>query len=149
MGPHTGVFDIHRTSTQTDGSKTYETLYAISRGDLPKLLMELSSVVLDALMDAVRPLHPDLLVANHFGVVVGLLRTGKEVEEVTRVRAQKLVVDPEKLAAQARVPAVITHLSPVIREMAMRYHLQQSDYMRSEVVAAAADTCSSEEMKLY
>lgn len=110
LGPHTGVFDIHRTARRSDGSKTYETLYAISHADLPKLLMELSSVALGALLDAVRPLDVDVLAANRFGVVVGLLRTGKAIEEVTRVRRQKLVVDPEKLAARASVPEFLDEL---------------------------------------
>jgi hypothetical protein len=110
LGPHSRVLDVHQTSIHPDGSKSHQTLYSISHANLGKLFQDLSSIAVPALMNLARPLDLDMLIANRIGVVVGLLTTEAEIETVTRVRHQKLVIDPEKLADRAWVPEFLDEL---------------------------------------
>jgi len=110
FGPHSGVVDVHKTTSAADGSRTHQRLYSIPHGNLAALFEEFAPTGFKFLTRVVRPLDLDTLIRRHLSVVVGLLTTGPELEAVTGVRHQKLVVDAKKLAARARAPEFLEEL---------------------------------------
>lgn len=114
FGAHSGVLDIHKKSTAADGSSQYVTLFTIPRDNLLAMLQEFGIPVLRAQMRALRRLRPGWMAKRRVGVVVGLSisesQISSEISTITKLRRQKLVVDPERLADRVWVPEFLDDL---------------------------------------
>lgn len=110
FGSHSQVLDIHETCTGEDGSVTHTKLFEISHASLAAMLQEIALPAMRAFAGLLRPLRPGWMAKRRVGAVVGLLPAESEIPLVTRLRHRKLVVDPEKLAAQAWAPEFLDDL---------------------------------------
>lgn len=110
FGSCSGELDIHRTTNAIDGSATHQRLYSISHDRLVSLLEETAPQMFEAFMRCVHPLDLRTLAGKKISVVVGLLMTSDEIETVADVRDEKLVMNPDKLAARAWIPESLDEL---------------------------------------
>lgn len=110
MGSSSGRLDIHESTTASDGSKTHETLFAITHTSMSVLLQELEAATAGPLLGLLRHLRPGWMVRQQVGAVLGLLPDDGPLADITRAHHQKLTVDAVKLARQIRAPDWIDEL---------------------------------------
>lgn len=110
FGTHSQVMDIHQTCTAPDGAVTHITLFTISHANLTAMVQEIALPAMHALMGILRPLGPGWMAKRRVGAVVGLVPAESEIPLVMKLHRRKLVVDPEKLAAQAWAPEFLDDL---------------------------------------
>ena len=110
LGPRSGILDIHRTRIAEDGSKMHTALYSISRVNLAALFESVAPAAISSLRGLLRRLRPGWMARRRVGAVLGLLPEDVDLPRVTTVRRRKLVVDPERLAAQMRIPERLEEL---------------------------------------
>lgn len=98
-----GVLVVHETSRAPEGKK-HRTIYSIPHANLGALLAELGPIAMAILNRMVRPLDFDDLARRRITVVTGLLTGAEEIDTVASLQGDKLVLDPEKIAARVRSP---------------------------------------------
>ena len=109
FGPHTGVIDVHETSTTARG-KSYRTIYSIPHANLPLVFADLMPATLEALASMLCPLDLDDLIRKDVAIVLGLLTKPEEIDSITTVRRSKLVLDPGKIESRIRRPRFLDEL---------------------------------------
>ena len=110
FGNHSKVLDIHETREAADGAVTHTTLFSIPHANLTAMLQDIALPAMRVLTGILRPLRPGWMAKRGVGAVVGLVPADSEIPHVTKLRHQKLVVDPERLAARARAPEFLEDL---------------------------------------
>jgi len=111
FGTKSKIMDIHRKCTAADGSVSYTTLFSISHANLKLLLQEIALSAMNALRGVLRPLGPGWMVRSRVGAVVGLIPVeSSDIQHVTRLRRQKLVIDQEKIISRAKIPEFLEDL---------------------------------------
>jgi hypothetical protein len=106
FGRQSGVLDVHRTWTDTDGTPRHQTIFAIRHEDLAMLLNELVPPTA-TMFHLCRRLRIGWLKRHNIGIVKGLEpMTATEIAAVTHKRPgrKRLVIDTDKLSANVFAP---------------------------------------------
>jgi len=109
FGGSSGVLDVHETFTTPEGKK-HRTIYSIPHANLGALLAELGPIAMATLMRMVRQLDFDDLARRRITVVTGLLTRAEEIDTVASLQGDRLVLDPERIAARVRLPEFLDEL---------------------------------------
>jgi hypothetical protein len=116
LGPHSGIFDVHRTTTSSDGSVSRVRLYAIPQTNVAGLCQDLAVPLWNILANGLQALSLDWMQRARVGAVVGLPPLQADVRTATTVRRGRLAVDPKLLLAQVWVPEYLDELFDVDQE---------------------------------
>jgi len=110
FGTDLQILDFHKTRKAADGSDIYTTLFTITHTNLAAMLQEIALPAVQALLGVLRPLRPGWMARKRVGAFVGLMPAESDIPAVTKIRRGKLVLDPDKLAAQVRAPEFLEDL---------------------------------------
>lgn len=112
FGPSSKQFDVHKTRTATNGTKTYQTLFKIAHTDLEQLMQELAGPLVESLMSMARPITPQYMEKMGIGVIVGPLPTQAYLGAAIDIDARKrrTAINERELAAEYSVPKYLDEL---------------------------------------
>lgn len=110
FGPTSKILDLHKAYTATDGTKTHETLFEISHGNLERMMQELGRPFIESLMGVARPLTLEYMEKHGIGAIVGPLPTQNNLASAINVHKGRITINNAKLAAEYHVPKYIDEL---------------------------------------
>jgi hypothetical protein len=97
-GPRTGALDLHETSVNPDGTKSYETLFMIKIEDFERLANEIAPLMISGLLQQFRPLSLKWVRRRNISIVRDPSSTNAELAAVTYKSHKRLQFDTQKLA---------------------------------------------------
>jgi hypothetical protein len=110
FGPTSKILDLHKTYTATDGTKTHETLFEISHGNLECMMQDLAGPFIESLMGLARPLTLEYMEKHGIGAIVGPLPTQDNLAATIDKHKGRITINNEKLAVEYHAPQYIDEL---------------------------------------
>jgi hypothetical protein len=104
LGGTSDVLDVHKTSQNLDGTKSYETVFAMRKEDLPNLLEDIGEPMFQSFARLLQPLRLGWLFHRRIAIVQGLILNEADARRLARRRRRRLVIDEETLRSNVVFP---------------------------------------------